>query len=74
MGINKGALFSRQNVYIDYPFEDVMYRWNYETEMIYVKFYNKSERSEPISFYNKLFNDALLSGHQITKEEYIKGK
>ncbi|MET1257449.1 hypothetical protein [Aliikangiella maris] len=74
MAINKGELFSRQDVYIDYPFEEVMYRWDHKTEKIYVKFYGEEEKSEPVLYDNRLFNDALLSGQEVTKKVYMRGK
>lgn len=74
MAINKGELFSKKDVYIDYPFEEVMYRWDHLEEKIYVKFYGKKEKEEPIPHHNRLFNDALLSGHEITRAEYLTGK
>ena len=74
MAINKGELFSRQDVYIDYPFEGVMYRWDHKAEKIYVKFYGEKEKSEPVPYDNRLFNDALLSGQEIPIEVYMKGK
>lgn len=74
MGINKGELFVQRDVYVDYPFEEVMYRWDHKAEKIYVKFYGENEKTEAIPHDNKLFNDALLSGHEITQEEYQNGK
>lgn len=71
MPINKGELFAYKDVYIDYPFEEVMFRWDHEAEKIYVKFYGKEERQEPVPYDNKLFNDALLYGNEMTKEEYF---
>lgn len=74
MAINKGELFSRQDVYIDYQFEEVMYRWDHENKKIYAKFYGEDENSTPVPHDNRLFNDALLSGVEVTKADYIKGK
>ena len=74
MAINKGELFSKKDMYIDYSFEEVMYRWGHEEEKIYVKFYGEEEKSETIDHGNRLFNDALLSGLEITRDEYLRGK
>ena len=74
MPISKGELFSKQDVYINYDFEEVMYRWDHKSQLIYVKFYGEKESSNLIPHNNRLFNDALLYGEQITKEEYEKGK
>lgn len=74
MAINKGEIFSRQNVYIDYPFEEVMYRWDHKYGKIYVKFYGEDEKKSPVPNDNRLFNDALLSGQEISKKVYMEGK
>lgn len=74
MAINKGDLFAHKDVYIDYSFEEVMYRWDHAAKKIYVRFYGEEEKSKPIPHDNRLFTDALLSGREITKEEYLMGK
>ncbi len=74
MAINKGELFTQQDVYVDYPFEEVMFRHMKKDGAIYRKFYGEQESSEVISHDNRLFNDALLSGDEITQEEYELGK
>jgi hypothetical protein len=53
-------------VYIDYPFEDVAFR--YDNGKAYKKFYGKEEA--PIPRNNKLFLDGILSGTLITAEQY----
>ena len=74
MPIEKGPLFASEDVYVDYPFEEVMYRWDHKTEEIFVKFYGKQEHGHPIPSSNRLFNDALLYGDRITRADYLKGK
>jgi hypothetical protein len=74
MAIDKGENISQKDIYIDYPFEGVMYRWDHKTEKVYVKFYGKKEKADPVPHDNRLFNDALLSGIEITQEEYLAGK
>lgn len=74
MAINKGEHFSRQDVYIDYPYEEVMYRWDHKAEKIYVKFYGEEEKVDTVPYDNRLFTDALLSVQEISKEVYLKGK
>lgn len=70
MPVSKGQLFAQGDVYIDYPFEEVMYRWDHKQEKIYVRFYGEAEKPAPVPHDNRLFNDALLSGNQITREQY----
>jgi hypothetical protein len=74
MGIRKGsAAFKERDVYICYPFEAVMYRWDHSSRTIYVKFYGRDESPNPVPSDNRLFNDALLYGDEITSEEYRRG-
>lgn len=66
--------FLTQTVYIDYSFEEVMYRWDHVQKVAYAKFYGKPESHVLIPHSNKLFCDACLSGEEITEEQYKKGK
>ncbi|MGQ7273732.1 hypothetical protein [Marinobacter sp. V034] len=74
MPISKGEIFRIRDVFVDYPFEDVMFRWSHNKKIIFRKFYGEMEAVEPISHKNRLYNDALLYGEEISKEEYFKGK
>lgn len=74
MAISKGIVFLESDVFIDYPFEEVMFRWDHVAEKVYRRFYGKDESLEPISQSNRLYNDAILYGDQITQEEYRQGK
>ena len=71
---NKGERFDRENIYIDYQFEQVMFRWDFLERKRYKKFYGESEGNKFIPCDNRLYNDALLYGDEITLEEYFKGK
>lgn len=70
MAINKGQFFTNNDVFIDYPFEEVMYRWNHTEQKIYVRFYGEEEKPDPISHDNRLLNDPILSGDEISREKY----
>lgn len=74
MAIKTGEYLNTKDVYIDYPFENVMFRRTKKDGAIYRKFYGEQESSEVISDDNRLFNEALLSGDEITLEEYEIGK
>jgi len=74
MGICKGEVFAKNDIYVDYPYENVMYRWDHKNETCHVKFYGENELSDTITADNELFNDAILYGDEITKEEYYEGK
>ncbi len=74
MGVSKGEQFRHQDIFIDYDFEQVMFRWDYIEKKIYRKFYGKAEDLSSVPHDNRLFNDALLNGSQISREEYMLGK
>lgn len=74
MPIKDWSIFEKDDVYIDHDFEEVMYRWDHIARECYVKFYGKEESKKLVPHDNRLYNDALLYGEQITKEEYEKGK
>lgn len=73
MGINKGHEFSRRDIYVRYDFEDVSYRWDHRKAEIHVRFDGEAESPEPVPHDNRLFNDALRFGHEISREEYESG-
>ena len=74
MAIKTGDYLNAKDVYIDYPFEGVMFRRMKKDGAIYRKFYGEEESSEVIRDSNRLFNEALLSGDEITQEEYEAGR
>jgi hypothetical protein len=58
-------------VYIDYPFESVMFRW--DDGRVWSKWYGESfETERPES--SDLFHQAILAGDEITAEQYRRGK
>jgi len=71
MPVTKGRKFAEHDVYIDFPFEEVMYRWDHLTRKAYVKFYGSSESPDPVPHDNQLFNEALRSGTEISRDEYL---
>ena len=66
--------YTNKDLYVDDPFEEVMFRRENKTGNIYRKFYSSTEYSEPIHFSNKLYFEATQSGRAISKEEYENGK
>jgi len=74
MAIKTGDYLNEKDIYIDYPFEQVMFRRVKADGFIYKKFYGQKESSKPVKYNNNLYNDALLSGDEISKEDYTKGK
>lgn len=73
MPVEKRPIFDQRDIFINYPFEEVMYRWDHLRKKIYVRFYGKDESSIAIPHENRLFNDALLYGDEITFNQYQKG-
>jgi|APFre7841882630_1041343.scaffolds.fasta_scaffold45993_1 hypothetical protein len=74
MGIQKGETFVGRDVFVDYSFEEVMFRWDHANKLIYRKFYGSPEGAESVPYDNRLFNDALLYGEEITRDQYVLGK
>lgn len=74
MPIKTGPYLNSKDIYIDYPFEQVMFRREKSTGNIYRKFYGEKEHEKSIPHENNLFNNALLSGEEISPEEYVNGK
>lgn len=72
MGINFDDFVTR-DIYIDYDFEEVTYRWDHQAKAVYLKFYGKPEKTDPVPQDNRLYVDALRFGREITKEEYERG-
>ena len=65
--------WSNQDVYIDDPYEQVMFRWEYKSTKVFRKFYGDSFEDE-IHFSNRLFRDAERTGVSITEAQYANGK
>lgn len=73
MGVGKGPHFKERDIYIDYDFEEVMFRSDHLTGELFRKFYGNSEEM-PVEGSNGLFNHALLYGDEISRQEYLDGK
>ena len=73
MPVETGPCLDTKDVYIDYPFEDVMFRRMQSDDEIYKKFYGRPESPHAVPHNNPLFADALRSGEEITKEQYDRG-
>lgn len=73
MGIKSGIELSSRDIYMDYPFEGIMIRWEYRLRKMYRKFYGSTFEVETSLNY-RLITDALLYGDEISKEVYLIGK
>ncbi|RDD80034.1 hypothetical protein DVJ77_19370 [Dyella tabacisoli] len=74
MPVSKGEHFAQRDIYIDYSFEEVMFRCDHVTGSIFRRFYGEGESAKPVPHDNHLFNHALLYGDEITSEQYEQGK
>ena len=62
--------FRLGDVYIDFPYEKVMFRFNKQTGKVYQKFYGKQEVEVPHS--SNLFAEARIGGNEISSDDYTK--
>ena len=74
MPISTEELLQNVDIFIDYEFEEVMFRREYKSGNIYRKFYSEGEHTDPIPFDNRLYTDALRFGVKISEDEYSIGK
>ncbi len=60
--------FKIGDVYIDYPFENAKFRYEKQTNRVYRRFYGEAE--DEIRWDSDLYKQAILSGREITRDEY----
>jgi len=65
----KLELFRKGDVYVDYPFEDMKFRFEKASNKVFVRCYGKHEVE--IDQSNEHFNEAIQAGNVITKEQYL---
>jgi hypothetical protein len=71
MPISKGdPMWNERDVYVDYPFEEVMYRRDYKNKKMYVRFYGEPESGKVLLQDNRLLNEAISCGNEITQAQY----
>lgn len=62
--------FIKGDVFIDYPPEDVKFRFEHATRRVFRRFYGEPEvEIDPSS---NLYHEAISAGKQITRDEYNK--
>ena len=74
MEISCNVNFLTQDIFVDYKLEKVMFRWDHSEKKVYRKFYSEQEYKSDIPVTNDLYNQSLLYGEAITKDDYLKGK
>jgi hypothetical protein len=70
--INKGEFFAGTDRYLSYPHEDALFFWDYRARKIRMKFTGQDYDVE-VPQDHRLFNEAILSGSEITRAEYEAG-
>lgn len=61
-------LFLRGDVYLDYAFEDMRFRFEKATGRVFCRFENGPEVE--VAHSDRLFHEAISAGREITREEY----
>jgi hypothetical protein len=74
MATPKGERFANEDIFVDYPYEEVTYRWDHHSKQVYVCFYGDEESIQPVPHDNRLFNEALRFGEEITRLDYDRGR
>jgi hypothetical protein len=69
----KNERFAQGDVYIDYDYEQVMFRYEFSTRKFYRRFYGEKKESE-VRFDNGLLNQAICSGVEIDRGRYYSNK
>ena len=69
MGIASEA-FQKGDVYIDFPYEEAMFRFERATGKVYRRFYGETAEVE-VDHASKLFAEACIAGQQTSAEEYF---
>jgi hypothetical protein len=72
MGIPISA-FEAGDVYIDFPYEEVMFRYDSKTGKVFRRFYGDAVEKE-VDLASNLYADATIAGTQITQLEYQRGR
>lgn len=72
MGVSRSEL-RHKDVYIDYDYEDVMFRYDHKNRRFFRKFYGKDNEVE-VWYDNRLLTKAFLYGKEIKEKDYKDGK
>lgn len=71
--IDKGEFFRTQDRYLYEPFEGAMFHWDHLKETVSMKFLGWDYHT-PVPQDHRIFNDAIISGFEITQAEFETGK
>lgn len=64
----------RPDIFRNYDLEEVMFRKDGATGLIYMKFYGGREHPDPVPSSHRLYHDASCYGECISREQYVAGK
>ena len=64
-------LFHKGDVFLDYPYEEIQFRFEKATNKVFARRYGEAEVE--IKQSNAHFNEAISAGKVITKEQYLEG-
>ena len=65
--------FESGDVWMDYEFEDVLFRYEFNTRLFFRKFYGDAKEAS-VPHDNRLLNDAIRFGEEVDCESYHRGK
>ena len=65
--------FRQGDVFIDYDFEEVMFRYDFGTKRFFAKLYGKLQEAE-VPHDNRLLNEAIRFGDETDAKTYQTGK
>jgi len=63
--------FMEGDVYIDYPYERVKFRYEKETHTVYQRWYSETHET-PIDHDSHLYNEAHSGGFMVSREDYYR--
>jgi hypothetical protein len=67
--------FRMGDVFIDYDYENVMFRWEHATGKCFRKFYGENQEDEDeVPHDNGLLNEAIRFGDETDAQTYYAGK
>lgn len=65
--------FRIRDIFIDYEYEEVMFRFELSTRRFFKKFYGESKETE-VPYNNRMLNDAIRFGDEVDSRAYQAGK
>lgn len=70
--LDTGDFFTSQDRYLYEPSEQAMFFWDHKKQQAFMKLRGWTYTT-PVEPSHRIFNDAILSGFQISKEEFEAG-